>query len=304
MKNTKPIVCLGEALIDFTPAQNGAYIPNAGGAPYNVAACAAKFGANAIFVGSVGKDVFGSQITNTALSCGVDARGIVAKADAVTTHSFVSLDKNGDRDFVFCRDADTRLCFKDVDASILESCAVLHIGSLSLTAHPIRDTTLCAMNKAKSAGAIISFDPNYRAALWGSEACFVAACLEVLPMVDILKVSEEEAVLMTGTVNPEAALEALATDRLVFITCGEKGAYYAKGSAFGFVPAIKAKTVDTTGAGDIFIGVVLSEIVKRGILPRNIDKGSLHNITEKACLCASKSTEKLGAVSSIPEICN
>lgn len=301
MQKTSHLICLGEALIDFTPTKDGSYSPSCGGAPYNVALCASKFGVNAIFAGKLGKDAFGEMLKSVADSFAVNTSALVMEEGCITTHSFVSLDENGERDFVFCRDADIKLSKEDIDEQFLKTTEIFHFGSLSLTANPSKEATLWAMKTAKSAGTIISFDPNYRALLWGSEAEFINTCAEVMDAVDVLKVSEEEAIMISGEKNAKEALKMLAKNRLVFMTCGAKGAYYANHAAIGFVPAVKANTVDTTGAGDIFYGVALSEIIKRKISPFKADDAILNEITEKACSIASKSTEKYGAVNSIPQ---
>ncbi len=304
MNKSPYLVCVGEALIDFTPTANGTYTPNAGGAPYNVAACASKFGVKASFIGSVGKDALGTLIKDTAVSCGVDVSCLSEKKENITTHAFVTLSSAGERDFIFSRDADTNLTVDEIDRSILNSCTVLHVGSLSLTAEPIKSTTLWAIETARKGNALVSFDPNYRQQLWSDENEFVAVCNDILQCVDILKVSEDEASMLTGEFDAEKALKKLAQNRLVFMTCGDRGAYYALENTVGHVNAVKADTVDTTGAGDIFFGVALSEIMKKGGLPKMLSAAELNEITQKACYYASKSTERFGAVSSIPEICN
>ncbi len=298
MNKNLRLVCLGEALIDFTPIENSAYIPNVGGAPYNVAACAAKFGAAVNFVGTVGEDPFGTMIKSTADLLGVNTSALFYK-EGSTTHSFVSLDANGERDFVFCRDADVKLNTEDVKKALSVDFSMLHIGSLSLTSEPIKSAALYAVDEAKRRNVFVSFDPNYRALLWRKESDFTDICNALLPKVDVLKVSEEEAIMITKIASAEEALRNLSKNRIVFMTCGEKGAYYGYCGNIGFVEAMKVKAVDTTGAGDIFYGVALAELLKNSF---NTDE--LKGITEKACYYASKSTEKFGAVSSIPEICN
>ncbi len=288
-------VALGECLIDFTPTPDGAYIPNVGGAPYNVAACVAKFGLSSSFFGKVGKDAFGSLIAKTAKSYGVNTNGIICTDGSVTSHAFVTLDAMGERDFVFCRDADKRLMYTEIDESLLD-CGIFHFGTLSLTDEPFKSTSYKALQKAKDNGAVISFDPNYRALLWKSEADFVNSCKAVLDKVDVLKVSEEEAQLLEKADTALEAFARLAKGKLAFMTCGANGAYCHINGSIDYVPTVKVNTVDTTGAGDVFFATVIAQILKNSVMPHLLDIETVKRFTEKACLYATKSTENYGAV--------
>ena len=167
------ITALGEILIDYTPMPRSAagmqvFEQNPGGAPANVLACAAKLGRKTAFIGKVGCDLQGEFLRRTVIDVGIEARGLISDPEAFTTLAFVSLSETGERSFAFARKpgADTRLRAEELDESLLADTAVLHIGSLSLTDEPARGATLRAIGLAKSAGAVISYDPNYRALLW------------------------------------------------------------------------------------------------------------------------------------------
>ncbi len=296
------ITAFGEALIDFTPTEDGAYRANVGGAPLNLAVCAAKYGCSTAFIGKLGKDAFGSLIADTAKNAGVDISGVVFDGKRVTTHAFVTLDKDGDRDFVFCREhgADVALLKEELPADIPENTRLFHFGGLSLTHGGLKEACLFAIDRAKSAGALISFDPNYRAPLWEREADFVKECVSVLPVVDILKVSLEEALMLTGEQTEEGALKALESIPLVLLTKGGEGAVCAMGNRRCILPPTKAKTVDTTGAGDIFLGTFLSAMLKENYTPDSISEEAVLRIGGEACFFAAKSTEKYGAIPSIP----
>ena len=169
------IVALGELLIDFTQA---GYSPdgmrlfeqNPGGAVANVLAAAAKFGRGTAFIGKVGKDMHGAFLKKTLADSGIDVKNLVEDWDVFTTLAFVELSESGERSFSFARKpgADTMLREDELDTAILENTRVFHVGSLSLTDEPARSTTLAAIKTAKAAGALISYDPNYRASLWHS----------------------------------------------------------------------------------------------------------------------------------------
>ena len=173
MRIKADITALGELLIDFTPAgvsQQGMRLfeQNPGGAPANMLAASAKFGLKTVFIGKVGRDIHGDFLRETLVKAGINTENLIQDDRYFTTLAFVSLKENGEREFSFSRKpgADTQLCMKEVDKSILENTRVFHVGSLSLTDDPSRTATYEALNLAKSSGALISYDPNYRAALW------------------------------------------------------------------------------------------------------------------------------------------
>lgn len=296
------LAAFGEALIDFTPTADGAYRPNPGGAPFNLAACTAKCGCSTAFVGKVGNDAFGRLLKDTAEEYGVLSEGMVFDDERVTTHAFLTLSDGGERDFVFCREhgADLAITVNDINESIIESSLCFHFGGLSLSAQPLKDACLHALRLAKGSGCIISFDPNYRAPLWKSEGDFRTEVKEVLQYVDVLKVSEEEALLITGEAETAKAAKALSHIPIVLITRGKQGAVCC---AFGREEAVHgypANTVDTTGAGDIFFGTFLScLLLEKGGLDA-MDFDAVLEYCDKACCFAAKSTEKYGAIPSIP----
>lgn len=296
------LVSFGEALIDFTPTSDGAYFPNPGGAPFNLAVCTAKYGCKTAFLGKLGKDAFGTLLLNTAKKHGVATEGVVLDAKRVTTHAFLTINSDGERDFVFCRKhgADAAIKREELNEELIKSTEVFHFGGLSLTDAPLANTCRYAVELAKKAGATISFDPNYRAMLWESEEVFCNRVSEVLPLVDILKVSEEEAALLTGEKDMDKALTALSGVPTVLITLGKNGALCCvRGESYA-VSGYKAETVDTTGAGDIFFGTFLAQMLESGTAFKELSLSEAVKYCYKACRYAAKSTEIYGAIPSIP----
>ena len=170
------IVTIGEVLIDLTQTgrdERGIpqFAANPGGAPANLAVAAAKLGAQTTFIGKVGEDAFGRYLTEVLQENKVDTRYMVTDADHPTTMAVVSVDASGERDFSFYRsaNADVMLCKEDIPEEALKAAKIVHFGSVSLTADPARTATLDAAARAKKLGAIITYDPNYRANLWHSE---------------------------------------------------------------------------------------------------------------------------------------
>ena len=164
------ITAIGEVLIDLTQTgRNAQNVPtfaaNPGGAPANVAVAAARLGASTAFVGKVGRDGFGDYLTSVLEENGVDVSG-VRRGDAPTTMAVVTLSPEGERSFRFIRGADMDLASEEVELSQLEGSRVLHLGSVSLTGGLARAATMFAVHHARQKGVMVSYDPNYRAALW------------------------------------------------------------------------------------------------------------------------------------------
>ncbi|MBR1533390.1 MAG: carbohydrate kinase, partial [Ruminococcus sp.] len=230
------ILTIGEMLIDLT--QTGVsdagipvYTAFPGGAPANVAVAAAKLGAKTAFIGKVGNDAFGRLLVDTVKSNGVNADGMIVSDQANTTLAVVSLQENGERSFAFYRKgfADTQLNEAEISADLLSSTHFLHFGSVSMTEEPSRTVTFNSALRAKNMGATITYDPNYRASLWDSFDDALYQMRMPLGIVDILKISDEELPLLTGTDDPEAGTKQLWEQYgigLILLTLGAKGAYY------------------------------------------------------------------------------
>ena len=302
------IIAVGEILIDLTQCGiNNQGIPvfaaNPGGAPANLAVAAARLGAKSAFIGKVGDDSFGSLLRRTLAENQVDVSAMVTDTTSRTTMAVVALDAQGERNFSFYRDpsADVNLSAEETSPEFLEKTRFLHFGSVSLTAEPARSATLYAARTAKAQGAVISYDPNYRASLWADQETAVARMLEPMDMVDILKVSDEELPLLTGTEDLDQGSRILA-DRgisLVLVTLGAKGAYYRFGENTGTLPGVPCKVGDTNGAGDTFFGAVLAQLAKRKGLA-DLTVPELETIIAFANKAASLTTSRHGAIPAMP----
>lgn len=264
------IVTLGELLIDFTgcgrsEAGQRLFEQNPGGATANVVTAAARFGLKTAFIGKIGRDMHGEYLKQTLAEADIDTKGLVMSGDVFTTLAFVALEPNGERRFSFARKpgADTCLTWDEVDQSLLANTRIFHIGSLSLTDEPARSATLNAIAFAKKAGALISYDPNYRASLWPDKDTASQMIRSVLPYVDIMKLSDEETELLTGQAQPEAAAAALLSGgvQCAVVTLGKKGALVAANQLFQVAEGYDIPAIDTTGAGDAFWGGFLYQIL-------------------------------------------
>ena len=308
-------IALGESLIDFTPkglSEDGMKLfeQNPGGAVANVMAAMAKLGRKTGFVGKVGADMHGNFLTETMEAAGIDVSHVIKDEGVFTTLAFVDLRPDGQREFFFARKpgADTCLKPEEIDEAYIASAGLLHIGSLSLTDEPAKSATLKALEYAKKAGRIISYDPNYRAMLWKSPEAAMEGMRSVLDQVDIIKISDEETELLTGKKDPEAAAAVLLDKgiSIVAVTLGAKGALVAVREGMESIPGFAAKAVDTTGAGDSFFGGFLWKLMEKGLgAGRKPEEMTLSEAAEAGRFgnaVASLNVEKRGAIPAMPSL--
>jgi len=310
------IMTLGEVLIDLTQTgTDNKGIPQfaafPGGAPANVAVAASRLGAQTGFIGKIGKDAFGAQLRKTLETDHVDTAFLFESEEVPTTLAIVSVDANGERSFSFFRDpgADTQL-LKEEAAAFLnrELTFILHFGSLSLTTEPSRSAALEAAQRAREKGVLISYDPNYRAALWDSEETAVNWMKTPLNMIDVLKISDEELLLLTRTDDLEEGSRILGEYgiSLIMITLGSEGVFYrckgnsGEGDLYGIVPAEEVSVCDTNGAGDTFLGAVLAQIASNGSIPA--EREHLEAMLTFANRAAALTCSRPGAIPAMPTL--
>ena len=308
------IIALGECLIDFTPSGSNEmglplYSQNPGGAPANVLAMATRLGCSTAFIGKVGRDAFGSFLKASIEKAGIDCRGLVMDRDHLTTLAFVTLNEKGDRSFSFYRNpgADLMLSEYDVDASLLGQTKVFHFGSVSMTDEPSRSATIRSAKKARESGVLISYDPNYRPLLWrdGIEAAEIMK--SALALCDVVKVSDEELELLTGTSDVVKGSKILSDMGLsiVVVTMGPRGSFVRRGGYTNSFRTFDVKTVDTTGAGDAFLGAFLWNIaVKNGCTTlkqiSEMPTAAIDDAMVFANAAGSLTTSKKGAIPAMP----
>ena len=303
------ITTIGEVLIDLTQtgcSEQGVplFAAYPGGAPANVAVAAAKLGASTAFVGKTGQDEFGSYLRRVLAEHGVDVTGLHTDRSP-TSLAVVSVSPGGERSFRFMRGADTNLSPDEIDEGWVDRSKVLHFGSVSLTGGAARQTTLYAVEEARRRGILVSYDPNYRQALWSSREEAVEWMKRPLPLVDVLKLSDEELPLLTGTGDPEQGTAILRDMgiRLVLLTLGGDGAYYRMGPAAGWVKGVKTAVADTNGAGDTFLGAVLSRLCRRPAGPlEGLTAGEVEDIVSFANRAAAKTCSRSGAIPAMPTL--
>lgn len=299
----KRVICPGEALIDFVSTDLGksiketnGFLKKAGGAPANVAAAISKLGAEAYFCGTVGNDAFGSFLEDTLKNNNINTELMFKLDNNNTTFAFVSLMEDGERDFEFARDADSRLTFDMIENDI-EKFDLYHFGSATAFLEGnLKKTYYKLKEYAKKNNKIISFDANYRDSLFGSNKDeFIKCCIDFIKDSNIVKLSEEEAFLISGKTNIKEASEfiiKLGCDNLI-ITLGKEGALLTTREKQVLVPTKELRMKDATGAGDAFMGAVLAQVVE------NPDK-PMEEIVKIANVVGGITTTKIGALESIP----
>ncbi len=307
------VVALGECLIDFTPSgMTGEGIPlysqNPGGAPANVLAMLSRLGCHTAFIGKVGDDPFGSFLRCRLEDAGICCSGLSLDQRYLTSLAFVTLDASGDRSFLFYREqgADLMLEDSDIDKDLISGSRIFHFGSVSMTGEPSRTTTIDVAGYARKAGAVISFDPNYRAFLWKDPADAEKVISSVIPLCDIVKVSEEEMRLISGRDGLEDGSACIADKgpSIVIVTRGPSGAFVRAGGYIASFPAFDVRTIDTTGAGDAFYGAFLSRILASGYCSRgalaSISEDCIYDALIYANAAGSLATASYGAIPAMP----
>ena len=308
MKNWD-VVALGELLIDFTPAGLSPagmklFEQNPGGAPANMLTAVSRSGLKTAFIGKIGADMHGDFLRSTLEGIPIDTSGLITDPSVFTTLAFVSLSITGDRGFSFARKpgADTRLSIDEINKDMLTDTKIFHVGSLSLTDEPARTATFEAVKIAKDAGAIISYDPNYRAPLWENVDKAMEMMRLMVQFADVMKISDEETELLTPFGDPLEAGKYLIENgvKLAVVTLGAKGALVVSASGYVEVPGFKSTVVDTTGAGDSFWGGLLARFLSEDVSLDDITTSQMYDIARYGNAVASLCVEKRGGIVSIP----
>jgi fructokinase len=299
------VVSLGELLIDMVPlpAPAGAlnFAAKPGGAPGNAAVGLARLGRTVAVLSKVGDDAFGRLLTSTIAAAGASTEAIIVSTTHLTGVAVVTLDAQGDRDFLFYRQdcADVNYAPDEVPARLIETARILHVNSLVLASPVSASAQRHAMALARKAGILVSVDPNLRPLLWDSREAMIAAAREVVAAANILKIGEDELQIITGIADPRAALASLWHDgmRVAAITRGAAGATIVTREATVDVAGISVKVVDTTGCGDSFMAAFLT-----GLLDSDLDlsAANLARIGRFACAAGAITATAPGGMDAMP----
>ena len=265
------ILCIGEALIDMICTDKGKslsegdnFLKKSGGAPTNVAAAIAALGGKVELAAKVGVDPFGKHLIDVMQSFGVSTKWMLQDENSFTTFAFVSLMENGERDFYFNRGADGQLSREEVDGINLDEFSIVHFGSATgFLPGPLQAAYQSLLQKSLQQEIFISFDPNYRHLLFQhNQQFFIDQSWNFLNSCHFFKVSDEEAMMLTGkqTVKDAADIFLEKLNAVFAITLGKEGTLLGLNGKTEIIKSIDIKPVDTTGAGDAFVGAVLYQL--------------------------------------------
>jgi fructokinase len=303
------VFAIGDILADFTllsTSDNGnpVYECNPGGTAANLAVSTARFGLKTVLAGRVGNEDIGRHIEKAIALKGVDTSGVIFDESHFSTQTFITL-KNGERSFIFSRRyaADINYQTRDIDFDKLLASKILYVSGICFSGDPCKSAACYAIERIKDKGIIRTMDVNYRPALWEGEKDFVSTMQELIAEIDVFKASEEEIFLITGETILEKAAEKINSwgPGLVLVTGGPKGAYFYYRGKSALLNTYATEVVDTTGAGDCFMGAVLYRIIRRGGI-KDFSHDELLDIVNFANAAGAVSIRKRGGVTSMPSI--
>jgi fructokinase len=308
------VVCIGEALVDFLPDARGKRVRAverwtrcSGGSPANVAIGLARLGAKVGFAGVVGDDEFGAFLREALSQEGIDLTWLRSTREARTGLAFIALSDTGERSFTFYRKPSAELLLNTQDVSRLDfkRTRVVHFGTNCHLYPSGAQAARVLARSARSAGSLVSFDPNLRLHLWEDPEALKQLIVELLPYTDVVKVAEDEVEFCTGVAEPQAGARALADlgPKLAIVTVGAKGAAYCWRGRVEVVPAPRVDVVDATGAGDGFVAGVLSrltESVRAGESLPSLSDDVVQKAVERGCRVGAFAVTRFGAVAGLP----
>ncbi len=307
----KKIISIGELLIDFIPNEKGnklkdvhSFIKMPGGAPANVCVQVSKLNQESKFIGQIGKDGFGDFLKTTLNLNQVNTDNLYQTSLAKTALAFVTLTDEGERDFAFYRNPSAdQLLNQNQVKNIDLSNSILHFCSLSLDDYPLKDAVTYLLEKQKKHGGLISFDPNLRFSLLNDLEAYRAVITSYLNYADILKISDDELFFITQKEKEIDAISYLFSFNLTYliITRGQHGVTLINKQSTIDVAGYPVDVVDTTGAGDSWIGAFLSKIAAYDSI-NDIDHNLLREILTFANAAAALTTTKKGAISALPNL--
>ncbi|CAJ1815784.1 unnamed protein product [Sphenostylis stenocarpa] len=306
------VVCFGEMIVNLVPtvsrvslADAVAYKKYPSGATANVAVAISRLGCSTAFIGKVGNDEFGYMLSDILKQNGIDSSGLLFDDDARTALAFYALKRNGEPEFMFYKNpsADVLLRPEELDLTLIKKATIFHYGSVSLIKEPCRSAHIAAMTVAKVAGCILSYAPNLALPLWPSKEIARQGIMSIWNYADIIKVSVDEIRLLTEGDNPyddKVIMKKLHhySLKLLLVTEGERGCRYYTKDFKGWVAGFEVEAVDTTGAGDSFVGGFLSIVAAHNHIYK--DERRLREALDFANACGAVTVTRRGAIPSLP----
>ncbi|RKF17965.1 aminoimidazole riboside kinase [Alginatibacterium sediminis] len=288
----------GDAVVDLIPDTQTTYLKCPGGAPANVAVAIARLGGKAAFIGRVGQDPLGRFMLQTLQDESVDTSSMVLDPKQRTSTVIVDLFE-GERSFTFMVKPSADQFLQPCDIPKFEANQWLHVCSISLANEPSRSTTLQAMRDIKAAGGFVSFDPNLREEVWEHPDQIKSVVAQALSLADVIKFSDDELLFLTGADSQQAGLNKVADygASLVIVTQGAKGALVVFQGEQRLLARVPIVPVDTTGAGDAFVGGLLANLART----QDWQQWTIvEDAVNWANACGALATTQKGAMTALP----
>lgn len=289
----------GDAVVDLIPDTESTYLKCPGGAPANVAVAISRLGGNSAFFGRVGQDPLGRFMRATLAQEQVNTDYMLLDEAQRTSTVIVDLDDSGERSFTFMVKPSADQFLIPADIPEFAQGEWLHVCSIALANEPSRSSTLKAMQDIKAAGGFVSFDPNLREEVWANPEELKPVVRQAIELADVVKFSDDELLFLTDTDSLEAGLEAIKAfnNTLVLITQGAKGALVVFEGEQELIAGQAVKPIDTTGAGDAFVGGLLARLAQQN---EWANKEAIHSAVNWANGCGALATTQKGAMTALP----
>ncbi|KKD58865.1 fructokinase [Grimontia sp. AD028] len=293
----------GDAVVDLIPDTEMTYLKCPGGAPANVAVAVARLDGDVGFFGRVGNDPFGRFLAQTLKKESVNIDHLVLDEDKRTSTVVVDLDDSGERSFTFMVKPSADQFMQPEDIPVFGAGDWLHTCSIALANEPTRSSTFEAISRIKAAGGFVSFDPNLRDEVWQNQSEIIPVVMRAVAMADVVKFSDDELLFLTQKSELEEALaevKALGVP-MIMITQGKEGAWLVMDGVQSLITGKVVSPVDTTGAGDAFVGGLL------GYLSRISGDSWKNAETAKEAVfwgnaCGALATTQKGAMTALPDL--
>jgi fructokinase len=289
----------GDAVVDLIPNNKNSYLKCPGGAPANVAVAVSRLGGDSAFFGRVGQDPLGRFMKKTLNDEGVNTDLMLLDEAQRTSTVIVDLDDSGERSFTFMVKPSADQFMLATDIPTFAANEWLHVCSIALANEPSRSSTFSAMKQIKDAGGFVSFDPNLRDEVWAKPSEIKDVVLKAVAMADVVKFSDDELLFLTGKETLEAGLEVVSKyeNTLVLITQGAKGALIITKEVKEVVAGKAIKPIDTTGAGDAFVGGLITLLAQSNAWS---DIEHIRKAVQWANGCGALATTQKGAMTALP----
>ncbi|MGI9292361.1 MAG: carbohydrate kinase family protein [Pseudomonadales bacterium] len=313
------VFSFGEVLIDMlsnrcsgdTAAGIETFTKYPGGAPANVAVAVARLGIPAYHVGKVSKDSFGAFLIESLKAYDVSTEYVTESVGGKTALAFVSLDASGERTFSFYDDnaAHNDFAPSDFPQVLFAAPAIFNFSSGTLAKEGIRASNTFALAKLRQSGSVVCMDINFRPGFWPMPATASDVISAAASQVDIIKSSLEELNALFGADNSQSMIEKwlAAGVSLIVLTDGGNFISYHTRNYSSTLPVPDTQVVDTTAAGDAFVGGLLAQVASNCASRKTFiawlnDAGDVQAALEFAARCGAFAVSKFGAFPSLPKI--